>query len=110
MSSGHAIKRGTRLANQVLNFLQASASHIYHGLPTASDEIVDERWLVCESNACGCFVSQGDGEGECRHNRCGCRVASAAVRSPRPNKLRWLDQKCPADLWPITEREASDGN
>ena len=69
------------------NFAVATAKHVAAGMPTASDEVILERWPICQ----GCEFLKNDA---C--SKCGCPVA----RDKKfVSKLAWADQSCPVGKW-----------
>ena len=69
------------------NFATATAKHIAAGMPTASDEVILERWSICQ----GCEFLKNDA---C--SKCGCPVARDRKFV---SKLAWADQSCPVGKW-----------
>jgi len=69
------------------NFARATAQHIAAGMPTASDEVILERWTICQ----GCEFLKNDA---C--SKCGCPVARDRKFV---SKLAWADQSCPVGKW-----------
>jgi hypothetical protein len=69
------------------NFAVATAKHIAAGMPTASDEVILERWSICQ----GCEFLKNDA---C--SKCGCPVARDRKFV---SKLAWADQSCPVGKW-----------
>ena len=69
------------------NFATATAQHIAAGMPTASDEVILERWSICQ----GCEFLKNDA---C--SKCGCPVARDRKFV---SKLAWADQSCPVGKW-----------
>ena len=71
------------------NFRNALAAHIAAGMPTCSQQQIDERFAICES----CSLFNGS---ICRHASCGCNVGR---QDKFLNKLAWADQSCPLGKW-----------
>lgn len=69
------------------NFAKATAQHIAAGMPTASDEVILQRWTICQ----GCEFLKNDA---C--SKCGCPVARDRKFV---SKLAWADQSCPVGKW-----------
>ncbi len=83
------------LARKALNFGRAAVKHVYHGMKTATDEQVQERFTICQG--CELFEPKGEGMGVCKHPSCGCALKRVGVTGK--NKLRWADSKCPIGKW-----------
>lgn len=77
------------MISKVSTFLKALFWHIYSGCPKSSQQLINERYNICQS--CEYFNSQNN---ECEH--CGCNINNKKIFM---NKLAWFDQKCPIDKW-----------
>ena len=75
------------------NFVTAAMKHISKGLPKCTDEEVEERYKICESNQCGLFNEE---KKVCMHKKCGCFIRQ---NGKYLDKLRWADSECPVGLW-----------
>lgn len=78
---------GVPWLTKVKNLATAAAQHIAAGMPTASDEVILERWTICQ----GCEFLKNDA---C--SKCGCPVARDRKFV---SKLAWADQSCPVGKW-----------
>lgn len=84
-----------RLARLGKNFARAGVAHIKAGRPKATDEVVEQRFAICQG--CELFEAKGPGYGRCGHPSCGCHLKRVSVKGI--NKLRWADQECPLKKW-----------
>ena len=71
------------------NFTRAAARHVAAGRPIASQEVIDERFAVCDA----CDYLDRD-KMSCK--KCGCGIKNVVGKF---SKLTWADSKCP-DLPP----------
>lgn len=91
------------MVRKIGNFTKASIKHIRTGKRQATDEQVNARFSICETNKCGFFKSEGQGYGKCLHPTCGCGLRMVGVTGR--NKLRWAEQECPVGLWKEIPKE-----
>jgi hypothetical protein len=77
------------LAARVGGFMAAAGRHVASGATRATQEEVDRRFAICQSNKCGFY----DGR-TCR--KCGCFVSN---KRQLVSKLSWAEQSCPIGLW-----------
>lgn len=69
------------------NFTVSAIKHIAKGMPTCTQEQIDERLDICK----GCKWFAGT---YCK--KCGCACGSGKKFL---NKLAWADQECPVGKW-----------
>ena len=74
---------------RILNFFKAFVAHVGNDMQIVSQEEMERRLSICETNECGHF--QGD-----RCGQCGCAVNGENVFL---NKLQWQSNKCPDGRW-----------
>lgn len=88
-------------ARRFRNFTLASIRHVFAGLPTCTQEQIDERHSICM--ACELYRPDKDNPevGVCSHSSCGCGVSR---QDKFVSKLAWSDQPCPLGKWPAIER------
>jgi hypothetical protein len=77
------------LKQKIANFIRSFVWHVYAGLPKSSQQIIDERFSIC--NSCEMFDKKAS---QCMI--CGCNINT---KKTFMNKLAWLDQKCPEGKW-----------
>ncbi len=84
-------------ARKLLNFSLAAIRHIVEGMPTCTQQEIDERLAACQ--ACDLYIPNRENPevGVCSHKHCGCAVMREAKFV---SKLAWRDQKCPLGKWP----------
>lgn len=90
-------KNAPNIIRQGINYSVASVKHVAAGSPKASDEDVNKRFAICQSNQCGYYKVLKDSNGQCLHPSCGCPLKPVGINGN--NKLRWADQKCPVGMW-----------
>lgn len=92
------IKPATRgeppLVNKLINFSIATIKHIANGMPTCTQEEIDERLVICKQ--CPLYKAYTEHTGVCTHENCGCNIKDMQTFL---NKLAWKDQKCPENKW-----------
>lgn len=88
---------GPGFARRLTNFSLAAIKHVMAGMPTCTDEEINQRYAVCRG--CKLFRPAKDNPdvGHCRHKDCGCSVSQ---ESKFVSKLAWRDQDCPLGKWP----------
>ena len=84
-------------STKLFNFTKASINHAISGFQKASDEVVEERWAICQ--ACELFILSSPGKATCGHDTCGCNLSGLSTEDAAPNKLRWAEQECPLLKW-----------
>ena len=67
----------------------SSMQHLAKGMPTCTQEQINNRLSICEKNECGAFTGT-----HCQKCGCGCSKNAKFL-----NKLAWADQECPVGLW-----------
>lgn len=73
----------------IINFSKSLIWHVYAGFPKSSQQLIDERFAIC--NACELFDKTNS---QCLE--CGCNINNKKMFL---NKLAWADQKCPLNRW-----------
>ena len=84
------------LSKRFKNFTVSAIKHIAKGMPTCTQEEIDERLEICK----GCKWFNGE---SCRKCGCVCNNNKKFL-----NKLAWADQKCPLDKWGKIEKEKEE--
>lgn len=74
---------------KIKTFIKSLLFHIGAGFPKSSQELINQRFNIC--NLCERFDSKA---GECME--CGCNINKNRVFL---NKLAWADQECPLKKW-----------
>ena len=86
-------RKSPSFARRFKNFTVSALKHIGKGMPTCTQEEIDERLEICG----GCKWFKG---GTCL--KCGC----ACTKNKKfLNKLAWADQECPIGKWGKIEKE-----
>ena len=80
------------LSRKFKNFTVGAIKHIAKGMPTCTQEEIDERLEICR----GCKWFRG---GSCLKCGCACNNNKKFL-----NKLAWADQKCPIGKWGKIEK------
>jgi hypothetical protein len=88
------IQKNPNIFKRIANFTYAFSEHLYKGMPTVSQEQLDERLKICKE--CPLFKQQGLVGGICTHENCGCNIQDEIVFL---NKIAWADQRCPIGKW-----------
>ena len=87
------------IITRIKNFSKAAIAHLTAGMPTCTQEEINERFAICKE--CPLFIKNGEEAGVCSHKSCGCNLNLEMVFL---NKLGWRREKCPLDKWgPIPE-------
>jgi len=75
--------RLTQKLTRLAHFTAALAVHVVHGMPKASEEMIQQRFAICQ----GCVHFSGNS----------CRVCDCGIDKEKHllNKLFWKDQHCP---------------
>ena len=81
------------LSKRLKNFTVSTIKHVAKGMPTCTQEEINERLAICDK----CKWFRG---GSCR--KCGCSCNS---NKKFLNKLAWADQECPIGKWGKIEKE-----
>jgi len=81
--------------NKLGRFALAAIRHISKGMPTCTQEQINERLEICRS--CEWFVRN-----HCV--QCGCRCNSGKAFM---NKLAWADEECPKKKWGKVDKDVS---
>ena len=74
---------------KIKNFLFSLFWHTYRGFPKSSQELINQRYSIC--NNCEFFSKQIS---QCLV--CGCNINNKKIFM---NKLAWADQACPKKKW-----------
>jgi len=74
---------------KIKTFIKSLWFHVASGLPKATQEQINERYLICIK--CEHFKIK---KSEC--GICGCNVNKKKIFL---NKLAWADQECPINKW-----------
>jgi hypothetical protein len=83
------------ILKKIGNFSWAFGRHLYKGMPTVSQEILDKRLAICQE--CPLFKKrEGMVGGICSHESCGCTIKDEIVFL---NKIAWATESCPLDKW-----------
>jgi hypothetical protein len=92
------------LYQRLANFTVAAIGHVMAGMPTCTQQQIDERLAICQG--CELFKpSKADAEkGVCTHSDCGCNLGREGKFI---SKLGWSDSSCPLEKWPAIS-SASD--
>ena len=86
------------LSKRLKRFTLSAIKHIAKGMPTCTQEEINERLRICE----GCKWFRG---GSCRKCGCACNNNKKFL-----NKLAWADQECPVGKWgKIEKNEEKEG-
>jgi hypothetical protein len=88
------------LLRKISNFTFAAAQHLFKGMPTVTEQELEERLEKCRG--CELFKKKGMTGGVCTHENCGCNIQDEVVFL---NKIAWADQKCPIDKWGEIEKK-----
>lgn len=91
---------GPNLLQRSTNFVVAGAKHLATGAKTVSQEIIDQRFAICQACPGGFYDAERE---RCIHKRCGCGVTS---KKGLLQKLSWADQACPERYWTRVVPEA----
>lgn len=96
--------KGPPLYKRLANFTVAAIGHVMAGMPTCTQEQIDERLAVCQD--CELFKpSKADPQkGVCTHSTCGC---SLGREGKFISKLGWSDSSCPLEKWPALSTPAT---
>jgi len=81
------------LARRLKNFTVSAIGHAVKGMPTCTQEEIDERMSICQ----GCRYFSNS-----RCVKCGCACNN---NKKFLNKLAWADQECPVGKWAKIERK-----
>lgn len=81
------------LAGRAFSFTIAAIKHVVAGMPTCTQEQIDDRLAICRGTETLAKCSSFNGIG-C--NECGCNCSDSATFL---NKLAWADQECPLKKW-----------
>lgn len=84
------------LHKRLANFAVAAIGHALAGLPTCTQEEIDERLAICHQ--CELYLPDRDNPtiGHCTHPDCGCSITNL---QGFVKKLAWADQSCPLGKW-----------
>jgi hypothetical protein len=74
---------------RIKTFIQSLFWHIYSGFPKSSQELILQRYDIC--NSCEDFDKKNS---QCFV--CGCNINKKKIFL---NKLAWADQECPLNKW-----------
>tara|TARA_R100000008_G_scaffold51266_1_gene30787 strand:- start:249 stop:611 length:363 start_codon:yes stop_codon:yes gene_type:complete len=80
-------------AKKLKNFAVSAIKHAVNGMPTCTQEEINERLAVCQ----GCKWFRGQ---KCYKCGCACNNNKKFL-----NKLAWADQECPIGKWGKIEKE-----
>jgi|TARA_Y100000310_G_C20256945_1_gene611787 hypothetical protein len=84
------------LSKRLKNFTISAIKHVAKGMPTCTQEEIDERLEICR----GCKWFRG---GSCRKCGCACNNNKKFL-----NKLAWADQECPIGKWGKIEEDEQE--
>jgi hypothetical protein len=84
------------IMQKAANFGKALGSHAVNGFRKCTEEEIQERFKICQSNECGYFKKTGENNGVCTHTKCGCNLGN---EQRFLNKLGWANQECPIKKW-----------
>lgn len=81
------VLRQPSLMEKAANFAKSAVNHVAAGMPKATQEEVDRRFVICQ----GCEFLK---DGACV--KCGCPIVRQAKFI---SKLSWANEKCPVGKW-----------
>lgn len=87
-----ARKKG--ILTKIAKFTKEAISHALNGMPTCSQQQIDERLIICKSCPFYIISKNNPDVGVC--DICDCHINKENIFL---NKLAWADQECPKGKW-----------